>query len=250
MKFGISSLLVTFILLGCVTVKEEAPIVLTENRGAVAFDASMFPIVADHNFAVQFIALDPSTGLALESQPEELKFISFRHDQRTQGPSIQLIVRELPPGDYAVALIDARASSSSSGLGSFGLISLIATATIEGAQGADKSGVRFVSSNGIPTENAPKFNIHSNTVTYIGNLVFNANYEQHQVPKLDPDGSWDGQSTDIVPDKQVFMFYDMSPKRLSRHAQRLNAAIYQSEAQILTPLLGEKFIVKDFQVSD
>lgn len=243
MRNIILGVVLAFSISACVTTPEEAPLELTQGNGAAAMDFTVTAVGIDNLFVMKLSAINPVTNRIAEKQPEQLELIPIRYAAKALQTDFQLMVRELPPGEYIIEEIGIDPNQGSKPL----LLALLSEVAVMANSERLYRTAKFTDASRSVLHNAPRFTIKAGVVTYLGNMIFAANTKRLEVPRKDPNGYWDGQSTDLVWDAEVFTTYATDTGGVSRHARRLNLAKNSTETTLFPQLVGEQFILKNYE---
>ncbi|WP_323796626.1 hypothetical protein [Nisaea sp.] len=247
------------LLSGCQTTKPLGPLALQDGYGSGLLQLCFGLNSAERNFTLTAQEIDPaSRTLAFGPASHRLEKTLRLHETRDVNGGAFLAKNrrhctfwqfEAPAGEYAIVKVGERLSTAGSA-GSAGgsllgaaLGAAIAVAIIATAKNDE---VVFVRADGSLKNDTPTFEIQPGETTHLGTIMYDGEQEPREQPRLDPNGYWDGQSTDTVKVTRLILAY--FPAGSVPDTTKAIAGKYEANLprQTISHLTGRTVIIEDF----
>lgn len=240
------------LLSGCQTTKPLGPLALKDGFGSGLLQLCFGLNSAGRDFTLTAQEIDPASRmLAFGPASHRLEKTLRLHETRdVNGGAFLAKDRrhctfwqfEAPAGEYAIVKVGERLSTAGSAGGSL-LGAAIAVAIIATAKNDE---VVFVRADGSLKNDTPTFEIRPGETTHLGTIMYDGEQEPREQPRLDPNGYWDGQSTDTVDVTRLILAYFPAgsvPDTTKAIAGKYEASLPR---QTISHLTGRTVIIEDF----
>ncbi|UUX51584.1 hypothetical protein NUH88_07760 [Nisaea acidiphila] len=253
MRVSLAAIAIAFLLSACQTTSgQNRNLVVQKGNGGATLNVCVGDFAFDHIFTltIERVAdasnerdLDPSGAwtqtfvVSSVTAPNKHPGSMFE-----PGMSCKFWDFEAAPGTYAITRLRERYYDPYPRGGLLYVVLKAAAAAVR-----DDDEIVFLNEHNSLKSDAPVFDIRNGEVSDLGTLIFVGERTFREHPVKDPNGYWDGQTTEQVEDRRVLVRYEMPGATASDSVFRdPNGKTHPLTPQSLTVLENITLILEDF----